>query len=158
MMNKTGKDLPGVPTVSNKPHLGDLILEKYGDTIGGGVQDLEKFELVDLLKKPVMSFEVSGDEKLMLEVCEFLSQFPYAFTMSLKDVPDRGFTVGYVYVSRFPRIINFIRRHDRGIPRDLLGLIYGYPAHEVHQFEYDWPEWKKNFSPLLADREISRQP
>jgi len=83
MMNKTGRDLPGIPTVNNKPHLGDLILKKYGDIIGGGAQDLEHFELIDGLEKPVISFEIRGDDKLMLEVCDFLSQFPYYQTIWL---------------------------------------------------------------------------
>jgi len=29
------------------------------------------------------------------------------------------------------------------IPSDLWGIIYGYPLDEVHQFTYDWKEWKK---------------
>ena len=152
MMNKTGRDLPGIPTVNNKSHLGDLILKKYGDIIGGGVQDLEHFELIDGLEKPVMSFEIRGDEKLMLEVCEFLSQSPYAFSILMTDLPDQGRIMGDVYISRFPRIINFIRHHDRDIPRDLWGLIFGYPIPEIHQFEYDWNQWKKNFWPCLDER------
>jgi len=154
----TGQDLPGLPTVVDKePHLGHLILKKYGGVIGGGKQDLKEFKLIDGLEKPAMSFEIRGDKQLMLEVCELLSQHPYAFTMSaakgqqgLESFPDEGDFLANVFVSRFPDLIEFVEKYERDIPVDLWGLIFGYPVLEIHQFVYDWAEWKKNFWPHVS--------
>ena len=46
MLKKTGIIPPGIPTVGNKPHLGDLLLKKYKGRICTGFDDLEKFELM----------------------------------------------------------------------------------------------------------------
>ena len=55
MKIETGIDKPGI-TPKNKPHLGDLILERYKNRITEGFIDLEKFELIDRLEKPVLNF------------------------------------------------------------------------------------------------------
>ena len=47
MKYKTGYDLPGIPTESKKPHLGDMLLKKYGGRITSGFEDLERVELID---------------------------------------------------------------------------------------------------------------
>jgi len=158
MAINTGKHLPGIPSVNKKPHLGDLILKKYGNVITGGKQDLKAFELVDGLEKPVMSFEIRGDKELILDVHEFLSQSPYAFTVSaargqqgLESFPDdEGDFITDVFVSRFPNLIEFVERHRKDVPVDLWGLIFGYPVLEIHQFAYDWTQWKKNFWPHVS--------
>ena len=157
MAINTGRHLPGIPSVNKKPHLGDLILKKYGHVITGGKQDLEAFELIDGLKKPAMSFEIRGDKELMLDVHEFLSRYPYAFTMSaakgqqgLESLPDEGDFIADVLISRFPDLIEFVEKHQRDIPVDMYGLIFGYPVLEIHQFAYDWPQWKRNFWPQVS--------
>jgi hypothetical protein len=156
MAINTGRHSPGIPTVNKKSHLGDLILKKYGDVITGGKQDLKDFELIDGLSKPAMSFEIRGDKELMLDVHEFLGQSPYAFAMSaakgqrgIESFPDEGDFIANVFVSRFPDLIEFVKKHERDIPVDLYGLLFGYPVLEIHQFAYDWTQWKKNFWPRV---------
>lgn len=149
MINNTGKNAPGIQTISDKPHLGDLILERYGERICTGFDDLENFELIDRLKKPALEFIFYGSKRIILEVYDLISQFPYAFIMSTKkgydlwNLPTRGSRNAYVHISRFPKLIKFIRNFENKIPSDLWGIIYGYPLNEVHQFTYDWNEWAK---------------
>jgi hypothetical protein len=48
-----------------------------------------------------------------------------------------------VHISRFPKLIKFIRDYEDKIHSDLWGLLYGYPLNEVHQFTYDHDTWVK---------------
>ena len=149
MINNTGMNAPGIPTISNKPHLGDLILKKYKRRISTGFDDLEKFELIDRLEKPVIDFIFYGTKQIILEVHDLISQFPYSFIIRTKkgydlwSLPKRGSRNAYVHISRFPKLIKFIRDYEDKIPTDLWGIIFGYPLNEVHQFTYDWNEWVK---------------
>lgn len=149
MINNTGIDTPGNPTVSDKPHLGDLLLKRYRGRICSGFDALEEFELIDRLEKPVLDFIFYGSKRMILEVYDLISQFSYAFIMSTKkgydlwSLPKKGTRNAYVYISRFPKLIKFIREYEGKIPDDLWGIIYGYPLSEIHQFTYDWNEWAK---------------
>ena len=88
-------------------------------------------------------------KNIILEVYNFISQFPYAFIMKSKkgydlwSLPQRGNRNVYVYISRFPKLIKFIREYEDQIPNDLWGIIHGYTLTEIHQFTYDWDEWAK---------------
>jgi len=53
MKNAIGIGKPGEP-VDNRPHLGDLILQKYEGILHTGFEHLERFELIDRLEKPVL--------------------------------------------------------------------------------------------------------
>ena len=149
MIRYTGLCAPGYPTINNKPHLGDLILKKYKGRICTGFEDLERFELIDRLEKPVLDFIFYGNKRIILEVYDLLSQFPYSFIMRTKkgydlwSLPERGSRNAYVYISRFPKLLNFIKKYENKIPDDLWGIIFGYPLHEIHQFTYDWDEWSE---------------
>jgi len=138
-MINTGLNAPGIPTINKKPHLGDLLLEKYSKRILTGFDDLENFELIDRFEKPVLDFAFYGSKRKILEVYELISQFPYSFIMRTKKgydlwaLPERGSRNAYVYISRFPKLIKFIKNYEEKIPSDLWGLIYGYPLQEVHQ-------------------------
>jgi len=152
MIDNTGINAPGIPTVSHRPHLGDMLLERYRDRICQEFDDLENFELIDLLEKPVLDFIFTGTKRIILEVYDLISQYPYAFIMRTKkgydlwSLPERGSRNAYVHISRFPKLIKFIRDHEDKIPDDLWGIIYGYPLNDVHQFTYDWKEWAKKKS------------
>ena len=152
MKIKTGINKPGIPT-KVKPHLGDILLEKYEDRILTGFDDLKQFELIDRLEKPVLDFIFYGTKKKILEVYDLLTQFPYAFTIRTKKgldlwkLPERGSRNAYTYISRFPKLIKFIEKHEKDIPRDLWGLLYGYPTSEVHQFTYDSKTWRDKRKP-----------
>ncbi len=147
MPKNTGLTPPGTPTVSNKPHLGDLLLKKYKGRICTGFEYLEKFELIDRLEKPVLSFVFLGNKRKILEIYDLISQFPYSFIMSTKkgydlwSLPERGSRNAYVHISRFPKLIKFIRDYENKIPPDLYGILYGYPLDEIHQRTYDWEKW-----------------
>ena len=149
MMNNTGIDAPGIPTVGNKHHLGELLIKRYRGRICTGFDDLEKFELIDRLEKPVLDFIFYGNKRIILEVYNLISQFPYAFIIRTKkgydlwSLPQRGSRNAYVYISRFPKLIKFIREYEDKIPNDLWGIIHGYPLGEIHQFTYAWDEWAK---------------
>lgn len=147
MLKNTGITPPGVPTVGDKPHLGDLLLKRYKGRICAGFEDLEKFELIDRLEKPVLNFIFYGSKRMILEVYDLISQFPYSFIMRTKkgydlwNLPERGSRNAYVHISRFPKLIKFIRDYEDKIPTDLWGIIFGYPLDEIHQFTYDWNQW-----------------
>ena len=147
LLKKIGVDGPGVPTLTERPHLGDLILEKYGDRITTGHEDLKKFELIDRLEKPILSFIFYGNKRILLDFHEFLSSRPYAFAILTKkgpdlwSLPERGSRTAYAYISRFPKLIKFIVKYEKEIPADLWGLLYGYPLREIHHFTYDWESW-----------------
>ena len=149
MIKRTGKDAPGIPTISEKPHLGDLLLRKYKKRIMEGFDDLEKFELIDRLEKPVLNFIFYGSKKIILEVYDFLSQFPYSYVIRTKkgldlwSLPERGSRNAYVHISRFPKLIKFIKEYEYKISNDLWGLLYGYPLSEIHQYTYNWEAWSK---------------
>ena len=149
MVKNTGISVPGIQTVGNKPNLGDFLLKKYRGRISTGFDDLEKFGLIDRFEKPVLDFIFYGNKRIILEVYDLISQFPYAFIMRTKNgydlwsLPERGSRNAYVHISRFPKLIKFIRDYEDKIPSDLWGIIYGYPLDEVHQFTYDWDEWAK---------------
>ena len=142
----TGIDKPGIPT-ERKPHLGDILLERYENRILTGFDDLERFEQIDRLEKPVLNFIFYGTKKKILEVYDLIEQFPYAFTIRTKkgldlwNLPERGSRNAYVHISRFPKLIKFIKEHEKDIPSDLWGLLYGIPIPKVHQFTYDWQTW-----------------
>jgi hypothetical protein len=154
-MKNTGIDSPGVPTISKKPHLGNFLLEKYRDRILSGFDDLENFELIDRLEKPVLNFIFYGSKRKILEIYDFILSFPYSFIMrtnkgyDLWSLPERGIRNAHVHISRFPKLIKFIRAFENKIPSDLWGLIYGYPLHEVHQFTYDWDTWARKRELML---------
>lgn len=139
---------PGIPATA-KPHLGDLLLAKYDGKILGGINDLKNFELIDRLEKPVLSFDVFAGKKLLLELQSYLASFPYAYAIitkkgtNLAELSNLGASAAWVYVSRFPNLIQIIREHWKKMPNDLWGLLYGYPMAEVHQFTYDWEEWSR---------------
>lgn len=146
MKTRIGNEPAGVPT-NCKPHFGDVILAKYRDRILTGFEDLEQFELLDSLKKPVMNFIFFGNKRIIIEVYDLLSKSPYAFSLrtnkgfDIWQLPKKGSRNAYVYLSRFPHLIQFIVKHENSIPDDLWGLLYGYPISEVHQFAYDWKAW-----------------
>jgi hypothetical protein len=152
---RTGKDRPGVPTINQQRHLGDLILERYDDRVTDGREDLKRFELIDQLKKPVLYFAFYGNKRVILDVYNYLAQFPYSFVIKTKkgldiwSLPERGTRNAYVHISRFPKLIKFIRDHEDKISDDMWGLIYGYDLSEVHQFTYDHDGW-------AAKKEISK--
>ena len=151
MKIKTGTDKPGIPT-KMKPHLGDILLEKYEDRIMTGFEELRHFEQIDRLEKTVLNFIFYGNKKKILEVYDFLSEFPYSFTIRTKkgldlwNLPEKGTRNAYVHISRFPKLIKFIEKNEGKIPDDLWGILYGYPLPEVHQFTYDWETWSKRKS------------
>ena len=129
MIKKFGKDKPGIPTINKKPHMGDLLLKKYRNRITSGFDDLERFELIDRLEKPVLNFIFYGTKRIILEVYDFMSQFPYGFIIRTKkgydlwSLPEKGSRNAYVHISRFPKLIKFIRDYEDKIPNDLWGLI-----------------------------------
>jgi hypothetical protein len=143
----TGQDKPGIPTAKEEPHLGDLLLARFRDKISSGFDDLKKFELIDRLEKPVLNFHFYGNKRTILEVHEFIAQFPYSFVirtrkgLDLCSLPEKGVRFADVHISRFPKLIEFIKHHEDLISNDLWGLLYGYPLPEVHQFSYDWEAW-----------------
>lgn len=151
MKNETGIDKPGIPSKST-PHLGDLLLERYKNRIMEGFENLEKFELIDRLEKPVLSFIFYGTKSKIIEIYSFLSKFPYSFTIRTKkgpdlwNLPEKGSRNAYVHISRFPKLIKSIEKNEGNIPDDLWGILYGYPLPEVHQFTYDWETWSKKKS------------
>lgn len=146
----TGLDKPGIPTVKRKPHLGDLLLAKFGKRISAGFDDLKRFQLIDRLEKPVLHFYFYGNKRTIIEVHDFMSQFPYSFVirtrkgLDLWSLPEKGVRIADVHISRFPKLIEFIKQHEDLISDDLWGLLYGYPLPEVHQFTYDWEAWAKS--------------
>lgn len=154
----TGLDKPGIPTVNRKPHLGDLILRKLGYRMAAGADDLKRFELIDRLEKPVLNFGFYGTKKIIIELYDLLSQFPYAFVirtrkgLDLWSLPERGVRGADVHISRFPKLIKFIRDNEELISSDLWGLLYGYPLPDVHQFTYDWEAWAKKKKPRASVR------
>ncbi len=139
---KRGCGKPGA-IADIKPHLGRQLLKKYGSRIAGGFDDLEKFELVDRLQKPVLNFYFYGNKKVIVDVYNFLSRFPYAYIIQTKmgrdiwRLPEKGVRYAEVYISRFPNLIKFIAEREGEIPDDLWGLLFGYPLPEVHLFAYD---------------------
>ncbi len=149
MKSGTRYDKQAVPSMNMKPHLGHMILKKYGGRLHTGFEDLERFELIDRLEKPVLDFIFGGVKKKILEVHDFLSGFPYSFVIYTKkgqdlwSLPERGVRNAYVYISRFPELIKFIIEYENKIPNDLWGVLFGYPLPEVHQFTYDWETWRK---------------
>jgi len=151
MKYETGINKPGIPS-RNTPHLGDLLLERYKNRIMEGFEDLEKFELIDRLEKPVLSFIFYGTKSKIIEIYDFLSKFPYSFTIRTKkgpdlwNLPEKGSRNAYVHISRFPKLIKFIEKNEGNIPDDLWGILFGYPLPEVHKFTYDWETWSKKKS------------
>lgn len=149
-INNTGFGSPGIPTIGNKPNLGNIILKKYKGLLHAGFKDLENFELIDRLEKPVLDFIFTGTKRQILEIYELLLQYPYAFAIRTKkgydllSLPEKGVRNAYVHISRFPKLIKFIVDYEEKIPSDLWGILYGYKLNEIHQFTYDWEEWSKN--------------
>ena len=158
MKNATGIGKPG-ESLENRPNLGDIILKRYGKMLHTGFEDLEKFDLIDRLEKPVLDFIFSGTKKTILEVYDLLSEYPYAFIIRTKkgddlwSLPEKGVRNAYVYISRFPKLIKFIKKYEKEIPNDLWGIIFAYPLSEVHQFTYDWNNWNKGIDKKLKGGE-----
>jgi len=106
-------------------------------------QALRNIWRVDRLQKPVLNFYFYGNKKVIVDVYDFLSGFPYAYLIQTRmgrdiwRLPERGVRAAEVYISRFPKLIKFIAEHEDTIPDDLWGLLFGYPAAEVHLFAYD---------------------
>jgi hypothetical protein len=150
IIKNIGVDKPGIPTANKKPHLGDLLLARFGNKISAGFDDLKRFQLIDRLEKPVLNFYFYGNKRTIIEVHNFISQFPYSFVIRTKkgldllSLPDKGVRTAHVHISRFPKLIEFIRHNEDLIPGDLWGLLYGYPLSEIHQFTYDWEAWAKS--------------
>ncbi len=148
-----GSDKPGISTTNKKPHLGDLLLAKFGNRISAGFDDLKRFQLIDRLEKPVLHFILYGNKRTIIELHDFLSQFPYSFVIRTKkgldlwSLPEKGVRTAEVHISRFPKLIEFIRHNEDLISSDLWGLLYGYPLSEIHQFTYDWEAWAKEKNP-----------
>ncbi|MBW2246451.1 MAG: hypothetical protein JRF62_04505 [Deltaproteobacteria bacterium] len=144
---RIGIDRPGLPTVNERPHLGSLILERYHDRITTGWDDLQRFEMIDQLKKPVLSFIFYGNKRIIIDVYNFICKFPYSFVIKTKkgidiwSLPEKGTRNAYVHISRFPKLIEFIRQNEDKISDDLWGLLYGYDLSEVHKFTYDHDAW-----------------
>ncbi len=140
--SETGENKPRKPAPILKPHLGEVLLQRYGDRITEGFDDLKNFELIDELKKPILGFIFYGNRRIILEVHQFLSQFPYAFTvrtkkgLDLRALPEQGIRNAHVHISRFPHLIRFVEKHESEMLCDLWGLLYGYPLDEVYQFTY----------------------
>jgi hypothetical protein len=148
MVKKTGYDKPGIKT-KKRPHLGDLLLARYEKQIKSGFDDLERFELIDRLKKPVLYFAFSGTKRLIIDLHDCLSQFPYSFFirtnkgLDIWNLPELGTRNAHVHISRFPNLIKFIQDNENSISSDMWGLLYGYPVPDIHQFTYAWDAWKK---------------
>ena len=119
-----------------------------------GFDDLEKFELIDRLEKPVLSFHLFGTKRKIIEVHDFISGFPYSFFIRTKkgldiwNLPELGTRDAEVYISRFPKLIKFIQENENTISSDLWGLLYGYSLPEIHQFTYDWDTWIRKIDRL----------
>jgi len=115
-----------------------------------GFDDLQQFDLIDRLEKPVLSFGFFGSKRIIIEVYDFISRFPYSFLirtnkgLDIWKLPERGTRNADVCISRFPNLIKFIRDNEITIVSDLWGLLYGYPLPEIHQFTYDWNIWAKD--------------
>ena len=127
-----------------RPHLGDQLLQKYRDQISCGWEDLERFELIDRLQKPVLWFHLYSHKKILLELFDLLDAAPYAFWIRpdkaehiWKLPDDRRRRGACVYISRFPKLLRFIEKNKGVLSDDLWGLLHGYPLPEVHQFTYD---------------------
>ena len=137
-VKKTPVDL----IINQKPHLGDILLKRYSERLLFGFEDLEHFELIDQLKKPVMSFGFYGSKRIIFEVYHYLERFQYSFIIFTKQgydiwtLPERGNRNAQVYISRFPKLIKFIRDNENNISEDLWGLLYGYPLDEIYDFVY----------------------
>jgi hypothetical protein len=142
--------------MNEKPHLGNLLLARFGHRISAGFDDLKRFELIDQLEKPVLNFIFCGNKKIIIELYDFLSQFPYSFVtrtrkgLDLWSLPERGLRTADVHISRFLKLIEFIKDNGDMIPNDLWGLLYGYSLPEVHQFTYDWEGWAKKKRPRAS--------
>ena len=113
MNKKIGVDKAGIATIDEKSHLGSLLLRKYRNRITSGFDDLEEFELIDRLEKPVLDFIFYGNRRIILEVHDLLDRSPYSFLIRTKKgidlwrLPERGSRNAYVYISRFPNLIKF---------------------------------------------------
>jgi len=94
----------GIPTINKKPHLGDLLLAKFKNKISGGFDDLKRFELIDRLEKPVLNSIFTATKKTIIEMYDFISQFPYSFVIPHEKGPrfvesagERGPSCGCAY-------------------------------------------------------------
>ena len=127
-----------------RPHLGEQILRKYRDLISCGWDDLEHFELIDLLQKPVLWFHLYGHKEMLLELFDLLDASRYAFWIKpdkaehiWKWPDDKRKRGAGIYISRFPNLVRFIKKNEGAISDDLWGLLYGDPLPEIHQHSYD---------------------
>jgi hypothetical protein len=108
-----------------------LLLARYEKEIKSGFDDLERFELIDRLKKPVLYFAFSGTKRLIIELHDYLSQFPYSFFirtnkgLDIWNLPELGTRNAHVHISRFPNLIKFIQDNENSISNDMWGLLYG---------------------------------
>ena len=81
MNRKIGINKAGISTIDEKPHLGSLLLRKYRNRITTGFDDLEKFELIDRLEKPMLDFIFCGNRRVILELPDLLDRSPYSFVI-----------------------------------------------------------------------------
>jgi hypothetical protein len=99
-------------------HYGQIILRNFGGQIPTGKDDLEKFEMIDHYKKPVLMFIFEGTEQMIDELDSFLSQSQYPYTISidrdedLRFLKDEGYFEASVYISKFSNLIKFINGFD----------------------------------------------
>ncbi len=132
-----------------KSHFGAVLLKRYGDRISTGWEDLERFEMVDEFKKPVVGFGFRGGNKVFLELEGLLKESGYAFWIrttkgkKVRELSKMGSSSAYVYVSKFPKLIKFISKSCGSFSDDLWGLLFGYPLEEVYQFAYENNAWRR---------------
>jgi len=114
-------DKPGIPTTRKKPHLGESLLAKFANRISAGFDDLMRFQLIDRLEKPVLHFILYGNKRTIIELHDFLSQFPYSFVIRTKkgldlwSLPERGVRtveIHYFTIPKTDRVHQAQRRSD----------------------------------------------
>ncbi|MGH7454391.1 MAG: hypothetical protein ACRENG_23760, partial [bacterium] len=92
---------------------------------------VKNFELMDKLMKPVFSFDLYGNPKVLFDLQQFLAGFPYGYLIMTKKgsnlhaLSPRGVYTADIFISRFPNLLKFIHDHWRKIPNDLWGMLYG---------------------------------
>lgn len=81
--------------------------------------------------------------------------FEYKKGSDLWNLPEQGPRTAYAYISRFPKLIAFIEKHEGEIQSDLWGLLYGYPLDEVHQSTYAHKRWEKTQDQVRRSKDSS---
>jgi hypothetical protein len=115
MKNAEGLGKPG-KAVKNRPNIGEIILQRYEGILKVGFDDLERFDLIDRLEKPLLNFIFSGNKNMIFEVYGLFAEFPYAFLIRTKkgydlwNLPERGARNAHVNISRFPKTDQIYKR------------------------------------------------